>query len=76
MEVPQKIKNRRDAWVSQTVGLLNLGFSSGHDLMVVGCSPMPMLGSTFSRESVWDSVPLPLPLPLSLLMLCLYKISK
>ena len=39
-----------------------LDFGSGHDLSVVGSRPM--LGSTLSGESSWDSLPLPLPLPL------------
>ena len=29
----------RDAWVAQMVKLLTLGFSSSHDLWVVGLSP-------------------------------------
>ena len=41
-----------------------LGFGSGHDLRVVRLRPVS--GSTFSKDSAWDSLPLPLPLfPLS-----------
>ena len=39
----------RDIWVAQSVKRLALGFGSGHDLRVLGLSPMS--GSGLSRES-------------------------
>ena len=48
-------------WVAQLVKRLTHGFSSGHDLRVVRLSPV--LGSTITGESAWDSLPLLLPRP-------------
>ena len=56
--------------MAQLVGLPALGFGSGHDLGVVGSSPMS--GSELTRESfAWDSLSLSLgssPLPLYVCM--------
>ena len=41
------------AWVAQSVKHLTLDFNSGHDLGVVGSSPM--LGSMLGMAPAWDS---------------------
>ena len=41
--------------MAQLVKHPTLDFSSGHDLMAVGSSPMS--GSVLSVESAWDSLP-------------------
>ena len=51
----------RGSWIAQSVEPLTLNFSSGHNLRVVRLSPL--LGSTLSGDSAWDSLSLPLPLP-------------
>ena len=45
-----KSSNKWDPWVAQSVECLTPDFGSGHDLGVMGLSPM--LGSVFSMESV------------------------
>ena len=47
-----EIKNvpKRGVWVAQAVKYLILGLSSGHDLSVLGSSPV--LGSMLTEESV------------------------
>ena len=52
---------------AQLVKCLTLDFGSGHDLRVLGLSPV--LGSALSGDSARDSLPLPLPLPLFMLSL-------
>ena len=51
----------RGVWVAQSVKKSTLDFSSGHDNLVVGLSPVS--GCTLSREPAWDSLSLSLPLP-------------
>ena len=46
---PNKITNTRGAWVAQSVRRQALDLSLGHDLRVVGWSPM--LGSVLGGES-------------------------
>ena len=53
------------AGVAELVKWPTLNFSSGHDLRVLGLSPMS--GSTFNGESAWYSLFLSLPLPILLL---------
>ena len=45
----QEFVNLWDTWVAQLVKSLTPGFGSGHDLRVMGSSPV--LGSMFSVES-------------------------
>ena len=54
-----------DAWVTQSVKCLILGFGSGHDLMVHGFKPCVGL-CTDSSEPAWDSLSPPHALSLSL----------
>ena len=49
-------------WVAQLVKCPTLDFSSGHDLWIMGLTPMS--GSTLSEESAWDSLSLS-PIPCS-----------
>ena len=60
--------------MAQWVEHLTLGFGSGHDLGVVGLSPVS--GSVLSLQSAGESLPLPLLLPLLMLFLSLSKINK
>jgi len=62
----------RGTWVAQSVKRPTLDFGSGHDLRILGSSPV--LGgvvSTLSGESAWDSFLFPLPLLLPPLALFL-----
>ena len=64
----------RDAWVAQSVKCPTLDVGSGHDLMVVGLSPM--WGSALSWESAWDSVCLSLYPSVPPLKACTHSLSK
>lgn len=57
------MNHRAPGWLTQSAKDLTLGFSSGHNLKVVGSSPVPH--SALSSESACDSLLLPQPLPLS-----------
>jgi len=65
---------KRGAWVAQSVERPTLGFSSGHDLIVLRLSP----ASGFARRR--ESASLPLPLNACVRALCLFlpptKINK
>ena len=50
-----KMSNTQGTWVTQLVKHLTLGFSSGHDLWVLGWSPKS--GTVLSMESVCPFTP-------------------
>ena len=52
--------NKRSAWLAQSVRCLTLGFSSGHDLRVLGFSSTldpPLVGSVLEILSLCSSLP-------------------
>ena len=54
---PQSLVGSGSRWMAQLPKHPTRGFGSGHDFRVMRLSPT--LGSTFSLESAWDSLPLP-----------------
>ena len=62
-------RNKQGTWVAPLVKHPTLDFDSGHDLRVLGWSPMP--DSLFSRVSAGDS-----PSPLYLSSLCMFSLSQ
>jgi len=54
-----RVPDTRGAWVAQLFGHPTLDFSSGHDLGVVGSSPVS--DAAFSGESAGDSPSAPSP---------------
>jgi len=57
------VKNLKGTWVAQSMKCPTLDFCSGHDLRVLGSSPVHGVGSALSVESAWDSFSLSLCTP-------------
>ena len=62
-----RVHRKWGTWVAQPIKHMTLDFDSGHSLRVMRLNPT--MGSTLSKESIWDSLPLCLSLPGSLALL-------